>query len=334
MTVIPLEIFNSFKLKANEKIYLFDKEIINKVKNTNKFKKNPLNLYLNKINCDNYLIQSKKFLNDIYITKDKFNDLTTNFFSKIISEDKFTEQYLLFYKIILDNYYEKYKYDFSYFVNLIESKFIIDFENKSVLLQDIINKLIIFPQDIEQEEQENYIKTYKINNLKIIYYMIKHKILNPKIKDNIYLILNTVNNYEYLYEFIKLNEDIEFLDIFYKNNFDNLNLRLQTLFKELKIKLTKLTKKSTPIINIKKNTPKISSHVLITNIIEEYLFLDEIEEVGIFIENYILKKNLQIKFVETVINYGKNNNKENEMTKLLDSVKHILKKKPVNTKNL
>lgn len=335
MKVIPLTFFNSFKFKTKEKVFLFNKKIVNKVKKSNKFKKNPslLSLYLNKINLENYKNQCKKFLSEKYITKDKLNDLTTTFFSKIISEDNFTEYYLLFYKTILENYYDEHKYDFSYLVNLVESKFMIDFENKKVLLQDLINKLIKYPDDIKEDEKRNYIKSYKINNLKIIYYMIKHNILDEKIKDHIYKNLNNNNNYEFLYEFIKLNQDLDYLNEFIKNNFTKLDLRLQTLFKELNTTLLKTTILTNQPKNI--TTPnKISNRILIINIIEEYLFLNDIDEVITFIENYILKKNLQIKFVETVINYGKLNNKVDEMTNLLEKVTNTLKKKPVITKNL
>jgi len=337
MKVIPLTLFNSFKNKTDDKIYLFNKKIVNKVKKNNnlKNKSSLLKLYLNKINTQNYLSQTKKFLGEKYITRDKLNELTTSFFSLLISEDNFTEQYLLFYKIILENYYNYHKYDFSYLVNLVESKFLIDFENKKVLLTSLINNLIKIPKDINDKEKNNYIKSYKINNLKNIYFMIKNNILDKKIIPSIYQSLSKDDNYEYLYEFLKLNLDIEYLRNFNQTKLSCCNLRLQTLFKELYLELendkekTKLENKET-----KENKPKISNKLLIVNIIEEYLFLEEIEEVITFIENHILKKNLQVKFVETILSYGKENNKEKEMTYLLEKVKDTLKKKPVLTKDL
>lgn len=333
MKVIPLAVFSSFKTSIKEKIHLFNKKIVNKVKkNKNiKNKSSLLNLYLNKINKENYLSQTKKFLGEKYILKNQLNDLTTSFFSLLISEDNFTEQYLLFYKTIIENYYEFHQYDFSYLVNLVESKFIIDFQNKKVLLSNLINKLVKIPKDIDENEKINYINSYKKNNLKVIYFMIKHKILDSKLKNFIFDILNSKDNYQYLYEFLKITQDIEYLKDFCSNNLDELNLRLKTIFKEL---LNKLENKSTVISKspITRPTPKISNKILISNIIEEYLFLDDVDEVKTFIDNHILTKNLQVVFVETVLNYGKKNGKNAEMTQLLEKVKDTLKKKPVQVK--
>ena len=335
MNTIPLNIFYSFKSQAKDIILLFNKEIKNKLKKKNNLKQNQtiLNLYLNKVNNDNYLVQCKKFLGSNYIEKNKFNEMTEEFFQKIISEDKFTENYLLFYKTIIENYYNETKYDFSYFINLVESKFLIDFENKKVLLQNIINKLTSIPKDLTEKELENYVLTFKINNLRIIHFLIKHNILDCKINKYIYNILLNNQNHEFLYNYLKLNEDLDFIKSI---NFDNMNLRFKTLFNELILNLEKNNKletnhykKDENIKNFKDNKLKVSHKTLIKNIIEEYLFIDEIEEVKVFIENYILKKNLQILFVETALNYGKTNNKEEEIVNMLELVKETLKKKSV-----
>ncbi|ADO67511.1 hypothetical protein crov477 [Cafeteria roenbergensis virus] len=326
MKIIPLTIFNSFKNKTDDIIYLFNKKIINKVKKTGSIKKKSsmLNLYLNKINIDNYIIHAKKFISEQFISKEQINTFTKNFFALIITEDNFTEQYLLFYKIIIENYYSYHKFDFSYLVNLTESKFLMDFKNKRVLLEKIINDIVKVPDDITLKEKENYLKSIKINNLKIIYYMIKHNILNKQIMSTIYTVLDNDTNFEYLYEFIKISKDIDYLKTF---DFTKCNLRLQTLFKEL---LNNLEINNVHVdCKKEENNPKISHKLLIINVIEEYIFLDEIDEVITFIENYILKKNLQIKFVETVILYGTQHNKSTEMTQLLEKVKNTLKKKPV-----
>lgn len=321
---IPINTFCSFKNQTKDIILLFNKEIKNKLKKKNNLKQNQtiLNIYLNKINNDNYLIQCKKFLAQNYIEKNKFNEFTEEFFQKIISEDKFTENYLLFYKTIIENYYNETKYDFSYFINLVESKFLIDFEDKKVLLQNIINKLLIIPKDLQEKEFQNYLNTFKVNNLKIISFLIKHKILDNKINDIIYQKLLEEKHHEYLYNYLKINLDIEFI----KNlNMDIFSLRLKTLFKELVGSI----KKSENRIKSKDEKMKISHKTLIKNIIEEYLFIDEIDEVKTFIDNYILKKNLQIIFVETALSYGKINDKEKEIINMLELVKANLKKKSV-----
>ena len=326
MKVIPLNTFCSFKKVSNDIILLFNKEIKNKLKKNNNLKKNQniLNIFLNKVNTENYLTQCKRFLAENFINKDKFNYITTEFYKKIISESNFTDSYLLFYKTIIENYYNESKYDFSYMINLVESKFKMDFENKKVLLESVINNLTKIPNDINQKESCNYIKSYKINNLRLIYSMIKNKVLSDDIISYIYDTLNSDTNIEFLYEFLKLTKDIQFI-----NNLDisKYNLRFQTLFKELKNSLNKKDTNNNKSLSIKK--PKFSNKILITNIIEEYLFNDEIDEVKVFIENYILKKNLQVVFVETALTFGKNNNNLKDIENMLELVKHTLKKKPI-----
>ena len=326
MKVIPLNTFYSFKNVSNDTILLFNKQIKNKLKKNNNLRKNQtiLNLFLNKINTDNYLIQCKKFLAENFIPKDKFNTITTEFYKKIISEGNFTESYLLFYKTIIENYYNDTKYDFSYMINLVESKFIIDFQNKKVLLGSFINSLTKLPNDIQEKEKNNYITTYKLNNLKLIYSMIKNNILSNDIIPYIYEILSKENNEEFLYEFLKLTKDINYINTI---DITQYNLRFQTLFKELKLSLQNNNPNHKNNKSIQK--PKYSNKILIINIIEEYLFNEEIDEVKVFIENYILKKNLQVTFVETALTFGKNNNNLKDIQDMLEQVKDTLKKKPV-----
>lgn len=323
MKIIPISLFLNFKSLVNTHILLFNKEIKSKLKKNNNLKKNQtiLNLFLNKVNNDNYYNQCKKFIANNYIQKNTFDNLTLEFYKKIILEGTFTESYLLFYKTIIQNYYNQSKYDFSYLINLVESKFLMDFHNKKVLLSSVINKLIQIPTDLSQDEIKNYNNTHKLNNLKLIFYMIKNNILSETLTLNIYSTL--INYKEFLYEFIKLNKDIEYLNSINLNHFD---LRFKTLFIELKKKLQENHKNN---ITTTINKPKISNKILITNIIEEYLFIDEIDEVKTFIENYILKKNLQIQFVEIALNYGKNNDKQDEIENMLTKVTSTLKKKTV-----
>lgn len=320
----------SFKMKSTEEILLFNKEIKSKVKKTYNLKKNHtiLNLYLNKVNNENYLVQCRKFLQENYLTENKMDEFTIEFYFKLISEDNFMESYLLFYKTIIENYYNFTKYDFSYFINLIETKFLMDFTNEKMLLQDVINKHIKIPDNLNDIEKQNYIKSYKLNNLKLIHLLIKHNILKKDIEKHILNNLNEYEDKEFIYHFINITNNIDYID---NIDINKLSLRFQTLFKELLNKKKSNEKEFT----IVKSKPKTSHKTMIHNIIEEYLFNEEIDEVNTFIENYVLKKNLQVLFVETSILYGKKNDTENEIYEMLELVKSTLKKKPViNKKNL
>ena len=62
--------------------------------------------------------------------------------------------------------------------------------------------------------------------------------------------------------------------------------------------------------------------------------MEDIDEVKTFIDNHILKKNLQIKFVEIALDYGKKNDKNDEIKFMLQNVSPILKKKPVKIQSL
>lgn len=325
MKLIPLNRFLEFKTLVSEKILLFNKEIKSKLKKNNNLKKNQtiLNLFLNKVNNDNYFSQCKKFIEKNYIQKESFDNLTVEFFKKILLEGTFTESYLLFYKTIIKNYYNETNYDFTYLINLVESKFLIDFENKKVLLESFIQNLINIPTDLNKKEIINYHNTHKLNNLKLIYYMIKNNIFSKDLITIIYKTLSQNDNKEFLFEFLKLTKDINYINSINLNEF---NLRFKTLYIELKQQLEKNTIKNVDVINTK---PKISNKILIINIIEEYLFIDEIDEVKIFIENYIFKKNLQIVFVETALQYAKQNNKRKEIEYMLKQVTETLKKKSI-----
>lgn len=333
MKVISLDTFLSFKKFGDNDMMLFGKKIKNHIKKSKTIKKNfsYLNLTLNKVNNTNYLIHLKNFLKTYYIENNQFSNITLEFYVKMISDDNFMESYLLFYKELLEAYYKKSKFDFTYFINLVESKFLMDFENKKVLLGNMINSKINIPDDITEEKKLNYINTYKTNNIKLIYFLIKHDILDDKIIQNIlYPILSQEENLQYLYELLVLNKDYDYLS---KLNFNNYNLRFKTLFKELLNSKNNIPSKNSNINKTTKNN-KNNNKNLIENIIEEYLFMDEIDEVKTFIENHILKKNLQVKFVEISLSYGKSHNKEKEIKGMLEQVSHILKKKPVNLQYL
>jgi len=332
MNVIPLKDFYEFKSYANIQILLFNKKIKNKVKKNNNLKKNcnKLNLFLNKVNKENYYSQCKKYIEDNTFDRETLKIFTTEIFKKILCDGEFIESYFLFYKTIIDNYYNYCNYDFTYFINLVESKFIMDFSKESVLLSTIINNLISIPDDVTLTEKTNYLKTHKFNNLKLIYYLIKHNILDKKIIPYIYEILSnqiTEDSHEALYLFITYNEDLEYLKTCDLSSF---NLRISTLFSELQKKL-----ENNIITHVIKTKNKVNKNLktcnktLIINIIEEYLFMEDIDEVKIFIETYVLKKNLQRIFVETSLIYGKSNDKEKEIKNMLENVSHILKKKPV-----
>ena len=339
MAVIPLDIFFSFKSKTSDKILLFNKKIKNNVKKHKNLKKfqSPISLVLNKINNENYEIHLKTFLKNNYLEDSSFENLTIEFFVKMLSDDKFMEYYLLFYKELLQAYYSKTKFDFSFLVNLVESKYLMDFENKKVLLENIIHKNIKIPSDLNDKEKNNYLQTYKNNNIKLIYYLIKNNIIqNNIIKNVIYPTLNKKDNISFLYEFQLLYKDYDYIKTLDLSEYD---LRFQTLFKELLNeenipKLFKVNKSKVKSELNDKEKPKISNKILIENIIEEYLFMEDIDEVKTFIDNHILKKNLQIKFVEIALEYGKKNDKIDEIKFMLQNVSPNLKKKPVKIQSL
>ena len=262
---IPIEHFLIFKSKAKDELLLFNKKFTNNnIKQLNLKNNNNLSLILNKITIDNLNDKVSQFLQKEFLGSYELLDkFTRDIYFKMISDEHFQLVYLKFYIIIINAYnFYGIKYDFSYLINLVESKFIMDIYNKDVLLSKIIKDNIT----------DNNLTIH--NNLKIIYFMIQQNLFSYELFNHIIqTIINNPSFEEHLITLIKINPDKNILQLINK---DLYSFRFKVIIDDIFY-----TQKNTN--NITENTNK---HInMITYIIEEYLELLEPQEIITFYQN-------------------------------------------------
>jgi len=153
---------NSYK--KNNFINKNNKIKINKDKVSNKVK-----LILNKLSQNNINNLVLEFIQNIKInTQDDFNDFISTFYLKILSEISFVNIYLDFFKNIICTYNKFFNYNYNYFYDLIETKFMNDYFNISI-------------NDDSPVVMESMSDDFRINNLKLIKEMVNSMYFDNKI---------------------------------------------------------------------------------------------------------------------------------------------------------
>ena len=187
---------NKNNILKNQKIQIQKDNLFNKV-----------NLILNKLsekNIDNLVIE---FIDNInQVSFESFKEIQKTFYLKIISEINFINVYIDFLKIIGLIYNKVQNYDLSYFYEIIECKFKIDYSNYEL---EPINNLS-FINDIVGESN-------RLNNLILINHMVQYKLISNNI-------------YDYCDNII-LNQTIFLSDIYYWFNSKNKELTNNELLK-------------------------------------------------------------------------------------------------------
>ena len=319
MKTIPIDIFLSFKNKCKKELLLFDEVIKDNyqlnLKQLNLKNGNNLSLILNKITLQNYPEKVKIFLQEEFLGNNNLlNKFTREIFVKMLQDINFQFCYLKFYTEIISAYnFYGIEYDFSYLINLVESKYLMDIHHKDVLLSKII------------KENLSDDKSLVYHNLILISDLVKEKILDDKILDVIFNDLNQhLNLAEELYIFVKENPKPEFLQ---QIDLSKYNLRYQVLFSELnqinKQNSIKLEKEQELIVNNKEENE-------IRNMIEEYLFLEEIEEILTYFKNKISTHQMKNLWVEVSLDLYL----EEEENKILYLLMNLYKKKLINKSNI
>jgi len=316
--IIPINKFMLFKQKCNKEILLFNK-VINSpkvdLKKLNLKNENLLALILNKITLNNYQDKAKEYLSNMFLgSNESLDNLTRQIYFKMISDEYFQYCYLKFYQFIISAYnHYGIKYDYSYLVNLVETKYLMDIYQKDTLLGKIINK------EITDEKKFCY------HNIRIIIILIKEKILS----DNLYqhILKDFINKIDYAEELLvilkcyqeKQEEIISQLDL------SKYNMRYKVIFEEMLV--TETVCDESPIIIKSKNDNK---ETLFRNIINEYLFIEEIDEIIIFVEKNLTSNLDKNKFVEIIIEIYLDN--ENQI--LLDLLIELYNKNFIKKHNI
>jgi len=308
---------------------------------------NKVNLVLNKlseINFNNLLVE---FIETVgKVTEEDYISLLKSFYYKMMSDINFVKIYLEFFKVISKVYNDGYNLSPKFFYDLIENKFNFDYKNKK--LSDDFS----FLEDFNEENK-------RINHLIITKNLININLLKPELKNEIdTLILNQTKYYVDIYYWFQ-NEKIsqEYKDIITKKVLNNsLPLREKVLLDDLleikkqfnviiddkkekrdkdNEKYKEKDKDPVKIINKKSSkTNEIDTLKLETiNIIEEYLAMENVEDIKNFIDDKCKDALSKNKFCQFTFNRYFEGNFE-EAGKLLELIKTLVKKQILYKSNL
>jgi hypothetical protein len=293
---------------------------------------NKINLILNKLsesNFDNLIIEFLENINKITI--DEFDEIQKTFYLKILSEVNFIKIYLQFLKLIGYIYGKTYSfenYNLSYFYNIVESKFRLDYDN-----YNIDNEKFIFIKKFNNE-------TDRINNLILIKNLIELNMLSSN------LTLECDN--------IILNQHAFIIDIYYWFNDKNRELtdnekdKIKLLLAEDNIILREsllletLIKKNNIKKNIKSNNNKIKETIIKTdtiklecdNILDEYILFKSFDDVDYFINNRCTDAITKNKFSEILIDKILDTNDKDIIDELINLINKLINERTLFKSNL
>jgi len=313
------------QLLKNPKIQLLKDKIENKV-----------NLILNKLselNMNNLLVEFVETIGKI--KEEEFNDIQKAFYQKMQSDISFIKIYIDFYKLITQVYILQFNYSNKYMINIIESKFLYDYYD--IEYTEKFNFLM------EYEDENNFIisENKRINHLIIIKNMIYSNILNNNLENIITeKLLEQKKYYADIYYWLQNKTLDDTIKLSIKNIILNntLPLREKVLLDNLIIDTKNTEVKGvvksliTPQIkeqNINSDTLAIESE----NVIEEYLFMESIDEVKIFIDSRCKDAISKNKFSQYLFNKYFESNIEST-SKILDFIKMLVKKQILFKSNL
>ena len=217
-----------------------------------------------------------------------------------------------------------------YFIDIIETKFLIDYQDISSELEKKIKNEIKIPEDLTDDEYQTYQNNYKFNNINIIKLLLKFNIIDQSMKKLIKEIL--YSNLEYSHDIYKwylnniLEEDKKDINIYLQSN--KIPLRDKYLLEDL------LDKKSDNIININTNQQDgDDSSIEVNNLLEEYFFINEVKEIELYVlqqcDTALLKNN----FSKYILDFYFSN-KEEYCDDIINLFKYLLNKKILYKSNL
>ena len=307
---------------------------------------NKVNLVLNKLsetNLHNLLYEFIESMNKL--SMNDYLEIQKAFYIKMQTDISFVNIYLEFFKIISNIYKEVYNYNSDFFYKIIEIKFLIDYTEDILELPDNL----LFLNDYNEE-------TKRVNNLIIIKKMIKNSMFLPIIQTDINKKIVDQNKYfadiYYWFQNDKLSTELKD-QIKNKITNNSLPLREKVLLDNL-LGLTKISVNNLPPFEnsskspfspvsiiapknktiIKNSTIEIDTLKLETeNILEEYLNLDEIDDMKNFIEDRCKDAWSKNKFCQYIFDKYFEISIESS-TKILELIKLLIKKQILYKSNL
>jgi len=279
---------------------------------------NKTKLILNKISNDNFEQIIGEFLSTfLEMSQDDYNSVLQTIYIKMLKDEKFIVLFYRFYLIINNIYNSLYNLSNQTFIDLIEVKIKIDYSNYT------ITDDLLFLQDLNKEE-------HRINNLNIILLLIKSNNFNPNIINHISLLLVSTTNIPDIYywfsnEVVNKIDSIQNYHSILKNKLsDDINNRYSILLKnllesnnmsfdnlEILDEQSEQDEQCDNICNIDINEDKTEFEIEVDNLIEEFLLLEDFDEVKMYIETLNNKDNTLNVFTLSLLNIYFNNNLNN-----------------------
>jgi hypothetical protein len=303
--------------------YKSNKNVINKDKLENK-----INIILNKlseINFNNLLIE---FIETIgKISEQDYENLQKIFYLKMLLDISFIKNYMEFFKIITNVYRLEYNLLPKFFIKIIEGKFMHDYNNIEYADD------LMFLKEFDNEDKTNITAELKrINNLTIIKSLINGNLLNQECANSINNIILEQNNFNidiyYWFQNVIFDDNLG-NKIKHKINNTALQYRekvlLDTLFNEHKIEETDIVVEKQIITN--------TLDIEIENIIDEYLYIETLDEIKFFITNRCKDAISKNKFCQILFTKYFDI-LENDSEKILELIKILIKKQILFKSNL
>jgi hypothetical protein len=332
------ELFDS-SAKRNKKYIKKSTNILKnqKIQNKKDIMSNKVNLILNKLtesNIDNLVIEFLETINQV--DEENFEDIQKTFYFKMLSEINFAKIYIQFLKLLSFVYYQVQKYNLSFFISIIETKFKYDYTD----------------YDINPGSKYDFIKeldgeTKRTNNLIIIKNLVDHKIFsdniikecdNTIINQKVYLpdIYHWFNNKDRLLNPDEINkvklmlkkDGITSREIVLLENLINKKLIISSTNQNNE---TKTTSHNSQLKSVSDNNSGFNLEC--GNIIEEYLLVKSLDDVQYFIEKKCADANNKNKFCENLIDQYFIGNKESS-NDVLELIKLIIKEQLIFKSNL
>jgi hypothetical protein len=316
------------QLLKNPKIQLLKDKIENKV--------NSILNKLSELNVNNLLVEFVETIGKI--KEEEFNEIQKTFYQKMQSDISFVKIYIEFFKLISYIYASEFKFSIKFMINILETKFQFDYKN------------VDYPEDynflMEYEDENNAIlcENKRVNHLNIIRTMINSGLLNNNLE--VFItdeLLKQKNYYADIYYWLQ-NKQIDsktksIIKNIVSNNslplrekvlLDNLIVEPKTVESKLETKSeNKNLVKEIKDQNINTDTLGIESE----NIIEEYLYMESIEEVKAFIDTRCKDAISKNKFCQYLFNKYFETSLETS-SKIVDFVRVLVKKQVLFKSNL
>lgn len=268
---------------------------------------NKVNLVLNKLSEDNLNNIIQEFLETfVDVDQEKYDVILKTIYLKLIKDEKFIYIYYKLYNVINSIYFSLFDLNNKFFIDTIQNKVLSDYNVKK--LKDPFK----FVSKLKTEEN-------RINNLKLIILLIESDNLNKEIitkvtdiiinDDKIPDIVFWFNN-KIIRKNIKLEDYYDILSSKLKNKINN---RSRVLLKNLlniednemlddSEELSEFSDDSC-VISVKEENTKSEFEIEIDNIIEEFLLLEDVDEILTFIKEFSKDKDSTKLFTKTLLNF-------------------------------